>query len=207
MNKKSLKKLGFYLLILQLSACQTPAPKLKADENLDNRLENPTYAQQIPAKIANVTTRDKTIYNYLANADLAWQREDYDEVTRLYEALDQFDPGNLRAREGLKQLEMVKRHDDIIAIAEGLMNQNEASGELALAKLRFVLSENPLHKKALPLYNQLLAKQAELSKAKLSKKLIFNQPVTMEFRDVNLKMIFESLSKTTKINFILYATI
>lgn len=203
MKKKVFKKLGVSLLTLQLIACQTPAPKLKPEAHLDNRLQNPAYAQQVSDKIENVSVRDKAIYNYLADADLALQREDYNEAARLYEALNQYDPGNLRAQAGLKQLETMKRHDDIVAVAEGLMSQNEASDELALAKLRFVLSENPFHKKALPLYNQLIAKQAELNKTKLNKKLVFNQPITMEFRDVNLKMIFESLSKTTKINFIL----
>lgn len=207
MNKpiinKNLQTLGVYLLVTQLVACQVVAPKLKPEEHLDNRLQNPTHAQQAPDKIANITERDKTIYTLLANADLAWQREDYDEVARLYEALEQYDPGNLRAKEGLRQIETAKKHDDMIAEAESLMNTSEADNELALAKLRMVLSENPQHKKALPLYNQLLAKQAELNKTKLAKKLVFNQPVTMEFRDVNLKKIFESLSKTTKVNFIL----
>ncbi len=203
MNKKGLQTLGFYLLVLPLVACQALAPKLKPDEHVDNRLQNPTRAQQVPDKMVNISERDKTIYTFLANADLAWQREDYDEVMRLYQALAAYDPDNLRASEGLKQVEIAKRHDGIIAEAESLMNTDEASDELALAKLRLVLLENPQHKKALPLYNQLLAKQAGLNKAKLVKKLVFNQPVTMEFRDVNLKMIFESLSRTTKINFII----
>jgi len=202
-NTNRILKAGFYLLVLQLAACQALVPKLKPEEQLDNRLQNPTHAQQVPDKIANISERDKTIYTFLANADLAWQREDYDEVLRLYQALAQYDPGNLRAREGLKQVETAQKHDTIIAEAESLMTTDEASDELALAKLQLVLLENPQHKKALPLYNQLLAKQAELNKSKLIKKLVFNQPVTMEFRDVNLKMIFESLSKTTKINFII----
>ncbi|MEQ1766955.1 MAG: secretin N-terminal domain-containing protein, partial [Methylotenera sp.] len=70
-------------------------------------------------------------------------------------------------------------------------------------KLRSVLLESPKHKKALPLFNTLLAQQAAVNKAKLTKKLSFNEPVTMEFRDVNLKMIFESLAKISKVNFIL----
>lgn len=198
-----IQTIGFYVLILQLVACQTQAPKLKPDEQVNNRLQNPKYAQQVPDKLANIAERDKTIYTYLANADLAWQRDDYDEVTRLYEALEQYDPGNLRAIEGLRHVEIAQKHNSVIAEAESQMNQNEASDDLALAKLRLVLSESPRHSKALLLYNQLLGKQAELDQIKRTKKLTFNQPITMEFRDVNLKMIFESLSKTTKVNFIL----
>jgi general secretion pathway protein D len=117
--------------------------------------------------------------------------------------LGQYDPGNIRAKDGLSRIETAKMHDALIFEAENLMNKDDASDELSLSKLKLVLLENPQHKKALPLYNNLVTKQSEISKARTNKKLKFNQPVTMEFRDVNLKMIFESLSKTTKINFIL----
>lgn len=203
MKNKRIKTIGLYLLMMQLVACQTPAPKLQADEHLDNRLQNPTYAEQAPDKIININERDKAIYAFLANAELAWQRSDYAELANIYNALNQYDPGNLRAIDGLRQIEIAQKHDAIIADAESLMNTSDADDEIALAQLKLVLLESPQHTKALPLYNDLLAKQALQHKAKLNKKLVFNQPITMEFRDVNLKMIFESLSKTTKINFIL----
>lgn len=203
MKNTNLKKLGLYLLIMQLTACQTPVPKLKPDAHLDNRLQNPAQAAQVPEKIANIAERDHKIYALLADESEAWQRDDYDALTRIYENLEQYDPGNLRAKQGFTAIETAKKQDGIIAEADSLMNKNEASDELALNKLRLVLLGSPQHKKALPLYNTLLAKQAEVNKSKLTKKLTFNQPVTMEFRDVNLKMVFESLAKTTKINFIL----
>jgi general secretion pathway protein D len=209
LNKRAItKQMSFVMLSLVLAACQTPAPKLASDPHLDNRLQNPAHAEQAPDKIANVSERDKTIYTFLANIDLAWQREDYAEVERLYKDLLAYDPTNIRAIEGLKQLEAAQRHDALVAEAESLMSNSEpektdANDELALGKLRLVLLESPQHKKALPLYNQLLAKQAAQQKTKQTKKLVFNQPISMEFRDINLKMIFESLSKTTKINFIL----
>ncbi len=202
------QQLSLCLLLLPLVACQTPAPKLEADEHVDNRLQNPTFAEQAPDKIVNVNARDKVIYSFLANAELAWQREDYAELNNIYTELNQYDPGNIRATEGLRQVEIAQRHQSMIAEAERLMQitgtENALSDDaLAMDTLKSVLLENAQHPKALPLYKQLLAKQVMQQKAKLNKKLSFNQPVTMEFRDVNLKMIFESLAKTTKINFIL----
>ena len=191
-------------LLLLLAACQAPAPKLQADAQVNTRLQNPTYAQQAPDKIKNVSEREKQIYTYLANADLAWAREDYDALRTIYTDLEQYDPGNLRAKEGLIQVQKAERQQLAIAEAEALMaNNKESDDEKALSQLRLVLLQSPLHPKALPLYNSLLAKQAAQLSTKQTKKLIFNQPLTMEFRDVNLKMIFESLAKTTKINFIL----
>ena len=205
LNKRNTtKQMSLLMLSLLLVACQTPAPKLASDPHLDNRLQNPAHAEQAPDKIANVSLRDKTIYTFLANIDLAWQREDYAEAARLYNDLLAYDPNNIRAVEGLKQLETAQKHDALVAEAEALMTNVEVDDdELVLVKLRLVLLESPQHKKALPLYNQLLAKQAAQQRTKQAKKLVFNQPISMEFRDINLKMIFESLSKTTKINFIL----
>ena len=203
MKNTKLKKIGLYLLVLQFTACQTPIPKLEPDAHVDSRLQSPTHAAQVPEKLANIAEREQRINALLADENEAWQRDDYDALTRIYETLAQYDPSNLRATQGFTMIEIAKKHDGIIAEAASLMNQNEANDELAMAKLRLVLLESPQHKKALPLYNTLLAKQAEITKAKTSKKLSFNQPITMEFRDINLKMIFESLSKTTKINFIL----
>jgi general secretion pathway protein D len=191
-------------LLLLLAACQAPAPKLQADAQVNTRLQNPTYAQQAPDKIKNVSEREKQIYTYLANADLAWAREDYDALRAIYADLEHYDPGNLRAKEGLIQVQKAERQQLAIAEAEALMaNNKDSDDEKALSQLRLVLLQSPLHPKALPLYNSLLGKQAAQLSTKQTKKLIFNQPLTMEFRDVNLKMIFESLAKTTKINFIL----
>lgn len=204
---KIIKVMHLCAVALALTHCQTPVPKLATDAQLNNRLQNPTHAAQAPDKIANVTARDKAIYTFLAAADLAWQRDDYAELIRIYQALAAYDPGNIRASEGLQQVAVAKKNDAIVVEAEALMNRtgiNNAQGEEeALSKLRLILSTNPQHKKALPLYQQLMGKQAANQKAKQIKKLVFNQPITMAFRDVNLKMIFESLSKTTKINFIL----
>lgn len=193
-----------FWLVLLLAACETLVPKLKTDEKADSRLQNPSYAQQVPDKLNNVNEREKQIYTYLANADLAWAREDYAGLQAIYADLEKYDPGNLRAKDGLIQAKKAQKQQMLIADAENLMaNDKELDDEKALSQLRQVLLESPLHPKALPLYNSLLAKQASHLKMKQTKKLIFNQPLTMEFRDVNLKMIFESLAKVTKINFIL----
>lgn len=201
MKNIKLKKLGLYLLILQLIACQTPTPKLQQDAHLDNRLQNPAQAAQVPEKLANIKVRDQKINALLASENEAWQQNDYDALATIYDSLAQYDPGNLRAIQGLASIETAKKQDIAITEAEDLINKNEH--ELAINKLRTVLLENPKHKKALPLFNTLLAKQTMVNKAKLTKKLSFNAPVTMEFRDVNLKMIFESLAKISKVNFIL----
>lgn len=185
---------------MQLNACQTAPPVLKTDANVKNRLENPQQATQVPQKIDNINARDTHIEGLLVKADLAWNREDFDELNTIYAELEAYDPGNLRARDGLVRVTFGQKHQALIADAESFIDSDE---DLAQTKLREVLLENPQHRKALPLYNSLLQSQEDRTKAKLKKTLSFNKPVTMEFKDVSLKGIFEALAKTTNINFIL----
>jgi general secretion pathway protein D len=187
------------LLMLQLSACETIS-NLRPDAHVNNRLENPKKAVEVPQKIENVNAREAHIQGLLANAELAWNKEDFDALNTIYTELEAYDPGNLRAREGLIRVQFAQKHLALIAEAEGLIGTDD---DLAMNKLHQVLLENPQHYKALPLYNSLLQAQDDRAKAKLKKTLSFNKPVTMEFRDVSLKQIFEALSKTTNINFIL----
>ena len=190
------------LTAVSLTACQTN-PALKVEPKLNNKLQIPQYATQVPEKLDNIRARDKVIYQYLADAEAAWVVNDFDQLDNIYLALAEYDPGNLRASEGKIKVQMARNHATLVAEAEVLAEQEEAEQTQALEKLHRVLLENPQHSAALPLYNQLLQKQEQRQREKLVKKLAFNQPVTMEFRDVGLKQVFESLSKTTKINFVL----
>jgi general secretion pathway protein D len=207
MNQSSSRKASASFLMLallaQLSACQTASPELKPDAHVSNRLANPQQATQVPQKIDNINQRDAHIQALLANAELAWANENFDELNTIYTELEAYDPGNLRVKEGLNRMELAQKHQSLIAEAEALIGNGEVDDDLAQAKLHEVLLENPQHSKALPLYNSLLQAQEKRKQAKLKKTLSFNKPVTMEFRDVSLKMIFEALSKTTNINFIL----
>lgn len=212
MNKAAIKRTGFYFLVLQmglsLNACQTLTAPLKANKNNPAELENPKQATQVPEKIEHLKTREARIFALLQDAELAISQANYEEATRIYESLLAEDPSNLRAKEGLNVIAAAQRHDAWVAEAEVIMSEADENNraekiEVALAKLHQVLLENSQHPQALVMNRQLLAEQVRLIQAKSVKKLAFNQPVTMEFRDVNIKTIFESLSKTTKINFIL----
>lgn len=212
MNKAGIKRTGFYFLVLQmglsLNACQTLTAPLKANRNNSAELENPTQAVQLPEKIEHIKAREARIYALLKDAELAISQASFEEAARIYETVLAEDPSNLKAKEGSNVIEAAKRHEVWLAEAETLMNEADETNraekiDAALAKLHLVLLENGQHRQALSMNRQLLAEQVRLIQAKSVKKLAFNQPVTMEFRDVNIKTIFESLSKTTKINFIL----
>lgn len=113
----------------------------------------------------------------------------------------EIEPNNSRAKEGLAALEMDKRHRKMIADVREFIKK----GELAAAgdALRPVLLENPEHTEALAVQrriDELIEKEKSAGPSLTAK---FKKPVTLEFRDANVKMVFEALSRTSGINVLL----
>ena len=108
---------------------------------------------------------------------------------------------NSRARLGLEAVAADRRHAASVAEAEALFKKNDHEGAKTI--LKNVLLENPNNSAAILLQRQVNEAQAKLAAAGPSLQLKFKKPVTLQFRDANLKMIFESLSKTSGINILL----
>ena len=113
------------LTAVSLTACQTN-PALKVEPKLNNKLQIPQYATQVPEKLDNIRARDKVIYQYLADAEAAWAVNDFDQLDNIYLALAEYDPGNLRASEGKIKVQMARNHATLVAEAEVLAEQEEA---------------------------------------------------------------------------------
>ena len=111
------------------------------------------------------------------------------------------DPGNARARDGLEALAMDKRHE--AAIAQGREFGKKGEVERARAALKPVLIENPRNPQAQQLQRQLDEQAAREQMAAPVLEGKFRKPVTLQFRDANLKMVLEALSRTSGINILL----
>lgn len=125
----------------------------------------------------------------------------YDEAEALYRRLAALDPGNERARDGIAVLEQDQRHAALIGEARELLKKGDSDG--AAAKLQPIAVENPVNPDLLVLKRRIEEQQAKEAMAAPTLKSLYKKPVTLEFRDANLKMVFEVLSRTTGINFIL----
>src|SRR5512135_734119 len=113
----------------------------------------------------------------------------------------EIDFNNARATQGLAALDMDKRHAKIIAEARELMKKGDL--DAARDALRPVFLENPEQVEALMLQrkiDELIAKEKSAGPSLMAK---FKKPVTLEFRDANVKMVFEALSRTSGINVLL----
>ncbi|OGR35512.1 MAG: type II and III secretion system protein, partial [Desulfovibrionales bacterium GWA2_65_9] len=123
-----------------------------------------------------------------------------DEAQAIYERILRLDPDNSRARLGLEELAQDKRHGAMVEEARGLF-QNDA--DAARAALKPVLLENPRHGEALLLQRQIDEQAARVLMAEPTLRAKFRKPVTLQFRDANLKLVLEALSRTSGINVLL----
>jgi general secretion pathway protein D len=118
----------------------------------------------------------------------------------LYRRVQMHDAGNVRARTGLMQLDADARHRALIAVAEKLVKEErflEAQDEL-----RTVLAENPQQRDARRL--QRVIDERTAKPALVTPRLkIAAQPISLELRDVQLRAVFDTLTRTTGISFVL----
>ena len=69
-------------------------------------------------------------------------------------------------------------------------------------QLQTILTENPAHREARILQRVLDEQRVRTTLASPMMKSAFRKPVTLEFREANMRSIFEVISRLAEINFI-----
>ncbi len=146
-------------------------------------------------------SREQTVTRMLATANGERAGGRPAAAQALFERILGIDPGNSRALLGLQMLQMDSRHDAALERVEVMIKKGDA--EAARAAIKAVLLENPKNDKALLLHRKIDEQVVKESLAEPSLKASFTKPVTLQFRDANLKMVFEALSRTSGINVLL----
>jgi general secretion pathway protein D len=152
-------------------------------------------------RTALLRNRDQIINRRMSNANSERAQGHFDEAQKIYELILRIDPDYSGAKAGIDSLSMDRRHAGLIAEASDLLKRGESDN--ARAALKPVLLENSRNKQAILLQHKLdeLAAKVLLAGPVLQGK--FRKPVTLQFRDANLKMVFEALSRTSGINVLL----
>ncbi|MGB3427933.1 MAG: secretin N-terminal domain-containing protein, partial [Burkholderiaceae bacterium] len=125
---------------------------------------------------------------------------------RLGEAAEDFNralalnPDDPRSRNGLEQLNSERRRQTNLAQAQDALKRGDL--DAAAERLRLVTMEVPSHRGALALQRQLDEARIKEQQAGPVLRSRLTKPVTVQFRDANLKMVFDALSRSTGINFI-----
>ncbi len=145
--------------------------------------------------------REQTVNRLLAEATEARAAERRDVARVIYQRILRIEPSNKRASDGLDELAMDERHDKMIADAE--LQMQSGNLDAASTALKPVLLENQKNSQALALQRQIEEQLAKEQVAGPSLKAQFKKPVTLQFRDANIKMVFEALSRVSSINVLL----
>jgi len=123
------------------------------------------------------------------------------EAESLYQQALQIEPENVVARDGIKRIGDTRRHaEQLVKIDEMITAGDLVSAEQAV---RVVLAEDPDSRRAQNSLERILAaKQAGKERNSDELDVRFKKPITLEFRDVPVKVVFDVLSKAAGINFV-----
>ena len=145
--------------------------------------------------------REQAVNRLLLNADSERAGDRPDAALALYRRVLVIEPNNIRARTGIEAVAMDKRHAEALTEAEALLKKGEF--DAARERIKPVLLENPKQSRAAMLQRQIDDRMARERIAAPALRTQFTKPVTLQFRDANLKMVFEALSRTSGINVLL----
>ena len=95
---------------------------------------------------------------------------------------------------------MDRRHRAVLKEAEAALNARNV--EEAAAKIRLILTENPANREARIMQRVMEEQQVRARLATPTIKSSFKKPVTLEFREANIRSIFEVISRIADMNFI-----
>lgn len=144
--------------------------------------------------------RDAVASKLLFEADNTRLAGDLDFAEQQYFYVLDLVPNNQRAQQGLEALNLARQHVAAIDYANELLIRNDLQG--AEKAVREVLQENPMQADARALIKQINARMVHANNNGLTLKTAFKKPLTIEFRDTDLKSVFELISKSAGINFI-----
>ncbi len=150
-------------------------------------------------KAAYLRVRDQTTANFIAQAE----RDSLNGKARTAEALYRrvlvIDPDNDRATAGLSKLATNVRHEQALKDAQAALAKSDfaASG----LKISNVLTENPNNTQARALQRS-MADQVVKPATESTLSAAYKKQISIEFKDVALKQIFEVISRTSGLNFL-----
>lgn len=144
--------------------------------------------------------RDTVSAQLVAQAETERLNGRLDAASALFERAQRIDPNNPRVRDGLIMLDNEARVASGLAEAQALIGKKQ--NDAAERQLREVLRRAPSHAEARRLLDRLRAEAPppNLPPTALSEAL--SKPITLDFRDVQIKAVFDLIARTTGLNFV-----
>ena len=145
--------------------------------------------------------RDHVIQQLLNDASTARINGHPDEAIAIYQRILKIDTENQRAKAGLKAVAMDGRHTTELQKAQQFLDKHDM--EEAQNVIRAILLENPDNSDARAMQRKIDEQIAKDAVAGPTLSPEYKKPVTLQFRDANLKMVIEAISRSNSINILL----
>jgi len=136
----------------------------------------------------------------LRQGDLKREQRQWNEAEAIYNRVLDMDGQNQRALDGMQALTTQHRHETMMKTAQENFLNNDLAGAQSIA--RAVLAEESTNQSARTLYEEIEQQRSNKITSAPQLKSVFKKPITLEFKDVPVKSVFEFISKATNINFI-----
>ena len=166
----------------------------KIEQAVEKSPDKPQYRMDL------MNRRLSAVNALLQSADSSLNEGKLEDAESQYIRVQKLDRENPRAKAGLGEVARARKHLELMSAARV---DFEASDFASVAeKVRSVLLENPKQRDALALLKKIEERQ---TRNKFTPPALrqYTTPVTLEFRDAPVKMVFDVLSSTTGVNFIL----
>ncbi len=210
MNNISLKfaRIAAYALAIALAGCaaertHNEGMSLISDGKLEDGLTKLAQAQQADPgngafKKDWLHQRDLIANRLMAEGNRERAEQRWEPALQRYARVLSIDPGHIAAKQAAQEIALERRQNtqmDSAALLYGKGSFEQASNILAK-----VLIENPDHARASQLRSQIAAATQSNSLNGVSLNLKGRKPVTLQFRDANLRMVMEAIARTTGLN-------
>ncbi len=203
--------LGLAAMVVVLAACISQQSFVKGKALLeqgnltDGFSELQKAVEQDPQNIEYkkyyFRQRETWVNRLLREADNAVIDAAWDKARLSYEQILLIDTNNKRAQDGLKSIEAGQLNE--VRLLDAKKSLDAGDLDAATEKARTVLAEAPGNTEARKLIAKIERKKSEESSPASIINSKFKKKVTLEFRDANIKSVFELLSKSAGINFLL----
>jgi general secretion pathway protein D len=152
------------------------------------------------AQIALTTQRAEVVTKLLTQADQARNLRDYPTAHAGYQRVLAIEPNNFRASEELRRIEQLRNLAEMHQQGQAALRRGDLIG--AQQQMNAINALEPQNPGALELQRGIETVRARTAVPYPQLRSKLDQPVTLEFRDASLKMIFEVLAETAGLNFI-----
>ncbi len=166
------------------------------------KLEQARREEPENKEIQTVTVRlgEEVIAKLQLEAESLRLSGDLERAEKAFQRILNLYPFNERAKAGLELIALERRHIAAVDVARALLARNDVLGAETMA--RAILQENSEQLHARQLISEINSRLSRPEATDLALESAFKKAVTMEFKDTDLRTVFELMSRTAGINFV-----